>query len=111
MGILEIVIVASKVSNAKSYTTRARLAGERDCVSTVLALVPAMDGIDHVVDHQGEAGYPHSDSWSAALSDDVRDDFHDIEIHALSQAAAVQVRDLVEVAVKDVVIVGFVERF
>jgi hypothetical protein len=53
------------------------------------------------------------DSSSAGLSDDdIRSDFHDVEVHAIDRDAAELARDLVEVAARDLgVVVEYVDRF
>jgi hypothetical protein len=94
-------------------TLRFRFDGESGQVATLVAMMRSMDNVDRVVEVGDETAHMRDDSSSAGLSDDdVRSDFHVVEVHAIDRDSAERARDLVEVAARDLgVVVEYVDRF
>lgn len=94
-------------------TLRFRFDGEGEQVATLMAMMRSMDNVDRVVEVGTDIPHMREDSSSAGLSDDdIRSDFHDVEVHAVDRDAAELARDLVEVAARDLgVVVEYVDRF
>lgn len=93
-------------------TIRFRLDGKSDRIQDMRALLREIDGVDRVEEVADEGEHLRDDSSSAGLSDDIGSDFHDIEVHAMSAAAAERVHDRVVAAARELGLVAeFLDRF
>ncbi|MGH8189985.1 MAG: hypothetical protein ACREP2_00880 [Rhodanobacteraceae bacterium] len=100
------------MSDGDMCTLRFRFDGDAEQISTLVAMMRSMDNVDRVVEVGTDAPHMREDSSSAGLSDDIGGDFHDVEVHATDREGAELVRDLVEVAARDLgVVVEYVDRF
>lgn len=90
-----------------------RLTGNVESISTLMGMIRSIDNIDRVVDLGArQRGHARDDSSSAGLAEAAAADFHDVEIHAMNPDALEQVRDLVEVAGRDLgVVVEYLDDF
>lgn len=90
---------------------RFRLSGDTNQVDAIIAAVHEIDQVDRV-EEVADQMHTRDDTSSLGLPDDEGPDFHDIEVHTTSPAAAERVRDRVEVTARDVsAAVEFVDRF
>lgn|GEM_PF-1526675 len=93
-------------------TVRFRLTGDAVSVQRVLSLLESIDKIDRIEEVADQGEHMRDDSSSLGLVDDVGNDFHDVEVHAQSDAAAEEVRDRLLLAARSIGIgVEFVDRF
>ena len=94
-------------------TVRFRLTGDAVSVERVLSLLESIDKVDRIEEVADQSDHLRDDSNSLGLVDDVgNDDFHDIEVHAQSDAAAEEVRDRIVLAARGIGVgVEFVESF
>lgn len=94
-------------------TVRFRVTGPDDPVQALLKRIEALDDIDRIEEVADNGSHLREDSSSLDLPDDVgRSDFHDIEVHALSDAVAQAVMREVERSARDFGLVAeFVDEF
>jgi len=94
-------------------TVRFRVTGPEDPVQALLKRIGALDDIDRVEEVADNGAHLREDSSSLDLPDDVgRSDFHDIEVHALSDAVARGVVREVERAAREYgLVTEFVDEF
>jgi hypothetical protein len=94
-------------------TVRFRVTGADDPVQAMLKRIAALDDVDRIEEVADNGAHLREDSSSFELPDDVgRSDFHDIEVHALSDAVARDVVREVERAARDLGLVAeFVDEF
>lgn len=94
-------------------TVRFRVTGPDDPVQALLKRIEALDEIDRIEEVADNGSHLREDSSSLDLPDDVgRSDFHDIEVHALSDAVAKVVMREVERSARDFGLVAeFVDEF
>jgi hypothetical protein len=94
-------------------TVRFRLTGDAVATQRVLSTLESLDKVDRVEEVADQGDHLRDDSSSAGLVDDVaRTDFHDIEVHAQSEAAAESVRDQLMLAAREVGVgIEFVDAF
>lgn len=96
-------------------TIRVRLTGEAVAVSRVMKAIESMEHIDRIEEVADQGSHVRDDSSSLGLVDDMGkngEDFHDIEIHAQSDAAAADVRDRLVLAARSTgIALEFVDRF
>lgn len=94
-------------------TIRFRLTGDAASVERVLGLLESIDKVDRIEEVADQGDHLRDDSSSLGLVDDVgNSDFHDIEVHAQSDAAAEEVRNRLVLATRSVDVgIEFVERF
>ena len=92
---------------------RFRVNGASDRVDTLVASARGFEDVDRVEEVADVEPHLDEDSSSAGLSDDTaRADFHDIELHALSAAAADQARGRIQILARELgVVVEWLERF
>lgn len=91
---------------------RFRLTGDRVAVERVLKTLESMDHVDRIEEVADQGSHLRDDSSSLGLVDDVGADFHDIEVHAQSDAAASNVRDGLVLAARSAgAALEFVDRF
>jgi hypothetical protein len=93
-------------------TVRFRLTGEAGAVQSTLTAIREVDDVD-LIEEVGDLG-PHlrDDSSSAGSDEDTGGDFHDIEVHAMTSRAAIDVRACVERAARaQGIALEFVDRF
>jgi len=90
---------------------RFRLFSTDNQTDKLLAALHGLDKVDRVEEVADEI-HQRDDSSSLGLPDDAGPDFHCIEAHASSAAAAAELRDIVEATAHDIsAVVEFVERF
>lgn len=94
-------------------TVRFRLTGPSAQVQAVLKRVESIEDVDRVEEVGDSGSHLRDDSSSLSLPDDIgTSDFHDIEVHATSDAVARAVQGEVERAVRELGIVAeFVDTF
>jgi hypothetical protein len=93
-------------------TVRFRMTGPAVAIERVRSMLESIDEVDRIEEVADQGEHLRDDSSSRGLVDDVGADFHDIEVHAQSDAAAGKVRDRVVLAARAVgVTVEFVDRF
>ncbi|HEY6940581.1 hypothetical protein [Dokdonella sp.] len=94
-------------------TVRFRVTGPDDSVQALLKRVDAIEEIDRVEEVADNGTHVREDSSSLDLPDDTaHSDFHDIEVHALSDAVARLVMREVELAAREYGLVAeFVDEF
>lgn len=91
---------------------RCRLTGPDAAVEVVMKALESLEHVDRIEEVADQTEHLRDDSSSAGLVDDLGADFHDVEIHAQSAAAAADVRDrLVLAARSSGVALEFVDRF
>jgi hypothetical protein len=92
---------------------RFRLTGDALAVEQVLKAIEAQDDVDRIEEVADQGAHLRDDSSSLGLVDDTAGaDFHDVEVHARSAAAAAEVRDRLVLAARSAgVALEFVERF
>ena len=94
------------------HTVRFRMTGPAVAIERVRSMLESIDEVDRIEEVADQVDHLRDDSSSLGLVDDVGADFHDIEVHAQSEAAADKVRDRVVLAARAVgVTVEFVDRF
>jgi hypothetical protein len=90
-------------------TIRFRVTGPIDPVQALLKRISSIDDIDRVEEVADTGSHLREDSTSLNLPDDLgHTDFHDIEVHALSDTVARAVKREVERATRDL---GLVAEF
>ncbi|MGH8233407.1 MAG: hypothetical protein ACREPU_04335 [Rhodanobacteraceae bacterium] len=100
------------MSGGDLCTVRFRFDGNGEQVSTLIDKMRSLDDVDRVVEVGAEMVHMREDSSSAGSDDFAGSDFHDVEIHALYPGAAERVRNLVEIAARDLgVVVEYIDRF
>ncbi|HET8553253.1 MAG TPA: hypothetical protein VFL78_00340 [Rhodanobacteraceae bacterium] len=90
-----------------------RLNGSNEAIDTMLDVLRGSPGVDSVVE-MGVADVPRmpEDSSSADLPSDMRASAHDVEVHAVDDAASDNVRNRTEIAARDAgVLVEWLEPF
>lgn len=91
---------------------RFRLTGDTAAVERVMKTLESLEQVDRIEEVADQGSHLRDDSSSLGLVDDLGTDFHDVEVHAQSDAAAADVRDRLVLAARSVgVALEFVERF
>lgn len=91
---------------------RFRLTGDRVAVERVMKTLESVEHVDRIEEVADQGDHLRDDSSSLGLVDDVGADFHDVEVHAQSDAAAADVRDRLVLAARSTgVALEFVDRF
>jgi len=81
-------------------TVRFRLTGESDAVQSTLTAIREVDDVDRIEEVADQGAHLRDDSSSAGSDEDIGGDFHDIEVHAMTSRAAIDVRACVERAAR-----------
>jgi len=90
---------------------RFRLFGSSNQVDSVISAVHELDQVDRI-EEVADQMHERDDTSSLGLPDDEGPDFHCIEAHATTSAAAERVHNLVEIVARDAnAAVEFVDRF
>ncbi|HEU4663598.1 MAG TPA: hypothetical protein VFS55_06180 [Dokdonella sp.] len=94
-------------------TVRFRLTGPDDAVQALLKRIDAIEEIDRVEEVADSGTHVRDDSSSLDLPDDIGgSDFHDIEVHARSDAVARMAMREVELAARELeLVVEFLDEF
>lgn len=91
---------------------RFRLTGDATAVERVMKALESLEHVDRIEEVADQGSHLRDDSSSLGLVDDLGTDFHDVEVHAQSDAAAADVRDRLVLAARSTgVALEFVERF
>lgn len=91
---------------------RCRLTGPDAAVEQVMKTLESLDHVDRIEEVADQSDHLRDDSSSLGLVDDLGADFHDVEIHAQSEAGAADVRDRLVLAARSTgVALEFVDRF
>jgi hypothetical protein len=93
-------------------TVRFRLTGETKAVQSTLAAIRDVEDVDRIEEVADQSAHLRDDSSSAGTYEDTIGDFHDIEVHAMTDRASDDVRDCVERAARaQGIALEFVDRF
>lgn len=91
---------------------RFRLTADAVSAERILKVLESMEHVDRIEEVADPGGYLRDDSSSLGLVDDLGTDYHDIEVHARSDAAATDIRDQLVLAARSIgAVLEFVDRF
>lgn len=91
---------------------RFRLTGEENAVQSTLTAIRDVEDIDRIEEVADQGVHLRDDSSSSGLEEDTTGDFHDIEVHAMTDHAAAAVRRCAERAARaHGIALEFVDRF